>query len=126
MQFTSKKYIFKYNSNDELQEYFEKREDGKTNCAYSYKGNVLKKVYYNLKEEEEFYNETKTVSIFPENSIMFHHFFDGISRVYVSKKDCNYTAPLKSIEKRDNLFTRYTVKQDLLKKWIQELSQPNI
>lgn len=119
MMYQSKKCIFKYDTQDNLVEYVERDDQGKIKYAYDFRDNVLKKVYYNHKDDLEIYKEMKAVIEYPPGCIMHHTIFDGMSRVVVRKPNGDYVPPVKRMEKHDGKYTGYSVKKELISKWIK-------
>jgi hypothetical protein len=115
--FEDKKYIFKYDPDDNLYEYIEKDDSGNLSCAYNFNGTILKKVYYNYNDHDTLHKEVKSVIEYPPGCIMHHTFFDGTSHVVVRKKNGDYVAPIRRIEKYDGNYIGYTIKEELLTKW---------
>ena len=115
--YQGKRFIFKYDSQDNLQEYLERDEEGRTKYAYHFDGRVLKKVYYNHEEDGEIYKEMKAIVEYPPGCIMHHTIFDGVSRVVVRKPNGDYVTPVKRMERHDGNYTGYSVKKELISKW---------
>lgn len=115
---SKKECVFKYDTKGNLFEYIE--YDGqKIKNAYNFEKNVLKKIYHNHSDDDEVYNEVKSVALFPEGGVLKHDFFENSSRVIVRNIDGGYMAPKKKIELSDGNFTSYSIKPELLEKWIR-------
>lgn len=120
--YQNKRYVFKYDAQDNLKEYIEYDEHQRLKYAYHFDNCVLKKIYCNHEEDGEIYREMKSIIEYPPGCVMHHTVFDGVSRVVVRKPNGDYVSPIKRIEKCDGKFTGYSIKKELLNKWIKQLN----
>jgi len=109
--------VFKYDRQGNLYEYIEYK-CGEIKYAYHFTDNTLKKVYRNHEDDGEIYRELKSVTIFPDGGVFAPSVFDGASRVVVRTPEGDYLPPLKRMEKSDGNYTGYSIKPELIKKWI--------
>ncbi|MDG1949229.1 MAG: hypothetical protein P8J32_00190 [bacterium] len=114
---SDKECVFKYDKQGNLVEYVE-YQDQAIKHAYHFQDNTLKKVYHNRQDDDEIYREMKSVTTFPDGGVLHHQFFDGDSRVVVRKPNGDYLAPLKKMEMSDGNYTGYSIKPELIQKWI--------
>lgn len=115
---SNKDCVFKYDKQGNLYEYIE-YQNGSLKYAYHFSNNTLKKVYHNHEDDGELYKELKSVTTFPEGGVLHHQFFDGASRVVVRKPCGDFLPPLKRMERSDGNYTGYSVRSELINKWIK-------